>query len=426
MIRCCKTACLIRSVQLGSFSYIISGNRIRNMCDFSESVIHQESWDGHMFARTLPTGFDHNYDQSDKPLQRRISFPNSNFSSPASFRLSRSRPYTVPDTEESEQTFANRTSDLTIYLYDGTSESKNVQLFRNADEPLANTLKRIQISVLKKIGPRCKKKNKGSSNQVEDLPSIWKLNSATMLSDVELNISDFSCGKFLKESTRDTLFMKVPVSGFDKPLRILIESNPPTITSVKSFDNLQAKIFTNVPIHIQVKCLYATDSVVDWYAGDQLVQADSHLYIPSEEDIGKELTVLIRPYRTGEHHGEGCQEAYRFTNKVEQCPRNVLLELRPDWTKPRPSTDTNLRVLTYNILADQNCTPSWHPYCNSEILLKQRRFPLIACKRSTNTFSKDCFSQSWLNMDTRVIIPARKQTGKWKDAHYLLIQRGWS
>ena len=338
----------------------------------SSTTPENTSWDGHLFARTLPIGFDPNYDQCNKPVQRRISFPVASFSSPASFRLTLSRPYTAPDTAP---TFANMTSELSVFLYDRTNESKMVQLFRNTDEPLANTLKRIQISLTKKMGSKCKKnKDANSSGLVDDLPSVWKSGAA---SDVELNVSDFSCGTFLKESFQEKVFMKVPVFGFDAPLRILIESNPPTIASVKSFDNLQANIFTNVPIHVQVKCLFASGAVIDWYANNELVQTDSSLYIPTESDIGKEIVVFIRPYRTDEHDGDGCQEAYRFTKRVEPFPRNTFLDLRPDWTKPRPSTDTNLRVLTYNILADQNCTPSWHPYCSEEILQKQRRFPLI-------------------------------------------------
>ncbi len=341
-------------------------------CKMNDSnAVQEKRWDGHLFARTLPLGFDPNYDQCDKPVQRRISFLVPNFSPPSSFRLSRSRPCIALD---SEVEFTGKTCELSLYLYDGASESKIVQLFRNADEPFSNTLKRIQISLSKKMGSKCKKSKSNNKNDVADLPSVWKQEEA---SAVELDISEVSCGALLQEHCKNQIFLQIPVVGCDEPLRVIIEANPPTITSVSSFDNLQANIFAKVPVHVQVSCLFATSAVVDWYADGVLVQNDSSLYVPTDKDIGKEVTVCIRPYRTDEHDGEGCQEAYSFTKRVEPFPENTLLAIRPEWTKPRLSTDSNLRVLTYNILADQNCTPSWHPYCDEAVLLKQRRFPLI-------------------------------------------------
>jgi hypothetical protein len=96
-----------------------------------------------------------------------------------------------------------------------------------------------------------------------------------------------------------------------------------------------------------------------------------------------------------------CQEAYQFERTVEPLPTNTLLQLRPSWTTAptlpctnanananksstndsNKKTDTDIRVVTYNILADQNAFKHnkmpVYPYCPKEFLEKKRRMQLI-------------------------------------------------
>jgi 2',5'-phosphodiesterase len=122
----------------------------------------------------------------------------------------------------------------------------------------------------------------------------------------------------------------------------------------------------------------------------------SHIFVPEEADLDKEVTLLITPYRVGHdkdllhysHNGNGCEQAYRFQKRVEPLPENTLLRIRSRWleetarTPERQANDAqSLRVLTYNILANQNVFQSnqmpFYPYVPQEILSKDRRMPLI-------------------------------------------------
>lgn len=83
-------------------------------------------------------------------------------------------------------------------------------------------------------------------------------------------------------------------------------------------------------------------------------------------------------------NGHGCEEAYQFELPVQKRPTNTLLQLRPAWTRSRVGADQDchLRVMTYNILADQNVfsntkRESFYPYVSAETLKRERRMPLI-------------------------------------------------
>lgn len=102
--------------------------------------------------------------------------------------------------------------------------------------------------------------------------------------------------------------------------------------------------------------------------------------------------------RTAAHGGNGREDAYRFKRCIEERPENTIVNLRPTWTTPRPCNNFQddqanqqqrhpammIRVLTYNILADQNCFDSpghvcrsYASYLSADILRKQRRLPLV-------------------------------------------------
>ena len=113
-------------------------------------------------------------------------------------------------------------------------------------------------------------------------------------------------------------------------VRLDIISNPPTLISIKTFENFTAHLFTGVPIALQTTILYSTYAFITWFADDEVVMEDSNVYTPTMNDVGKRLSVLVTPIRPG-HDGEGCQEAYSFKRLIEPLPQMPIVELRQNW-----------------------------------------------------------------------------------------------
>jgi 2',5'-phosphodiesterase len=173
-----------------------------------------------------------------------------------------------------------------------------------------------------------------------------------------------------------------------------VDACPPTIVSVKTFEDFTSLVFHDIPLVLEVESLYATSVTVDWYVGDELVCSNSVSYTPRIADVGKHVSVLIAPIRN-DNDGRGYEQAYRFQNSVEALPENKILKLRQGsiWTDSNRRIKSSvgqlqkspLRVMTYNILADQNAYArssqgkqvSFYPYVDVSILDRKRRMPLI-------------------------------------------------
>jgi mRNA deadenylase 3'-5' endonuclease subunit Ccr4 len=372
----------IAKVARRSKTVMSSSNRIMD---------NNSSWRGHVVARNLPKGLDPNYEQQHKAIDRQVDPAEiERNSGPAGhLHLRRTRPRVCANesrhlNRQEENSFADRNTDLGVYLYQNDEDdSIFIQMQRSSDEPLTSTLKRLQINISKRLKRESQKdaknyheKKPASSRENEvPVPSIWTVDqtSGSLLQERDLS-RDCLSGTLWEEAATTPLAILLSLPEFDvEPL--WIESRPPTVTGVRTFDDFEACLFPQTPVVVELDLLYSTHAIVDWYANEKLVKCDSHLYVPTEDDVDKELTVLIRPTRA-DHDGMGFQEAYRFVRKVEPLPANLLLRIRPEWTQPRDS-DGLLRVVSYNILADQNCDPLLYPYCKSEYLAKRRRMPLI-------------------------------------------------
>ncbi|KAL3807569.1 hypothetical protein ACHAXA_000694 [Cyclostephanos tholiformis] len=198
--------------------------------------------------------------------------------------------------------------------------------------------------------------------------------------------------------------VSIPIERSSSRIPIMIESCPPTITRVSTFGSFgEGHLFVNTPIVVEVGLLYSTGALIIWYADRERVRADGPCYTPTESDIGKVLTVVIVPQRPG-HDGRERKEAYQFKRRVEALPAlPIIRPLREEFVN-RPSnsvpkspwrdkdaTDKDdptmtLRVVTYNILADQNLSRDVeknddadrvYSHCKKEHLAKWRRHPLI-------------------------------------------------
>ncbi|KAL3913542.1 MAG: hypothetical protein SGILL_006442, partial [Bacillariaceae sp.] len=166
-----------------------------------------------------------------------------------------------------------------------------------------------------------------------------------------------------------------------------IECNPPTVTCINVFEKFHSKIFPGVPVVLELETIHTEHTVVDWYLDKELVCHDSVFYTPTLEDAKKSLAVVITPTRQG-HDGKGYEEAYEFTEPVaETLPENSMLEERPGWQIPRTQlqnfSSDELRIMSYNILADQNAfslennSQPFFPWVSAQTLDRSRRMPLI-------------------------------------------------
>lgn len=107
-------------------------------------------------------------------------------------------------------------------------------------------------------------------------------------------------------NTRNSVLLSLSLGGL--PMVFRVESCPPMILSVTSFDHFDSQLFVGVPLVVQTEVLNATRVVMSWFADGVEVCHDSPCYTPVQADVGKHLSVLIIPVRPG-HDGEGHEEA---------------------------------------------------------------------------------------------------------------------
>ncbi len=159
-------------------------------------------------------------------------------------------------------------------------------------------------------------------------------------------------------------------------------SCPPTILSVKTFENFKAQVFDGIPMVVELELLFATHATVTWFADGEVRVRNSTQYTPTQNDIGKEISILIVPYNEI-HNGTGCEEAYRFLHRVRPVPfMPILSSIRNQWIEQKHQLRENLRVMTYNILADiytarDKDEQVIHCHCDPQHLTRFRRMPML-------------------------------------------------
>lgn len=333
---------------------------------------------------------------------------------------------------------------LDIYLFDqnnaDVTKVTKIHMVRNPNEEISKTCQRIQISLEKKVGNSTKgkrKKKKGGQEVLSLVPLLLEKQDTTddgLVEEAEAIGMDYILESFtislctLCNSTgpspdlaygqlegykpvgytqnttisdaihnakgnsgRHALCIPITVSEANTVwVPLMLDSCPPTITSVSTFGSFQhTHIFERTPIVIECTCLYATHVQISWFADGNEVCPDSSWYAPMASDVGKKLTVVLVPKRPG-HNGMGCAEAYEFQKLVEPLPDMPVMSLREGWKGQKTSNDddgaSNLRVVTYNILADQNASRDVekehesdriYSHCEFKHIVKWRRHALI-------------------------------------------------
>ena len=288
-----------------------------------------------------------------------------------------------------------------------------IHMKRDAEESALRTLRRLELSTEKKMqtvthrvgqGKRqTKKRNENlavqnvtaSSSMVVKPSSNDAWENGDELQEVDLSgLTNAELWRKvayeyeLQPNQRDRVGVSVlnPDAEEDSPdsrIHLDVVCCPPTILTVQIFENFEAQVFVGVPLVIETKLIFACHAVISWYVGGDLVLQDSASYTPKPEDVGKSVSVLIVPTRPG-HDGRGCEEAYRFKNTVEQLPwMPIVSPIRDGWTQHRSATERDdLRVLTYNILADLYTSRDvdqhlMYAHCDLSHLMRWRRMPML-------------------------------------------------
>ena len=328
----------------------------------------------------------------------------------------------------------------------------HLRMDRNSNEFVNKTLERMAVSLNKQVSKRINKPKKGKQQRrnsrqqnindtTGELASIWKVSAGQSNTTVDIHNTSALTPQYwdvqgltnqeVWSNATTPLSVYLPLQN-NITLSLRVDACPPTIVLVDTFEDFSSRIFCDVPLVVQVQTLFATDTKMDWYVGDQQVQSNIcncsndardtnngnyygksvSSYTPQLSDIGKQVSLLITPLRRTQnayHTGQGYEEAYQFEYSVEALPENTVVKLRHqdkeyDWTNPHrrkttpesmseksetrqtASTVQPLRVMTFNILADQNAykrNTSGHkqipcyPYVSAAVLDKCRRMPLL-------------------------------------------------
>lgn len=255
-----------------------------------------------------------------------------------------------------------------------------IHLTRDYSEAVDTCFFRLGIALTKKLSP---KKHQGVKDK-KSKEKTTKQSKCVAIVHGENGKSDLIDTAGMSNATFWSMGLWKPISIQvfidDVVVTLHVEVNPPTVVGVSTFEMFESYLFPEVPVHVQVETLFATDAVVDWYADRKLIHSNSPVYVPTHADANKVLAIMVTPIRPG-HNGEGCQEAYQFQRAVEPSrPENTVLTLRPQWQQTKdPNT---LRIISFNILADQNAfsgpnRASYFPWVAEDILKRNRRMPLI-------------------------------------------------
>ena len=347
------------------------------------------------------------------------------------------RPYPLID-EESDAT----TIELYLYppqdndLYKGMNTPINLLLERKSSELVYLTLNRMVLSINKQLSKlstakgtkakASKQKHQQSTSQTCNNFSVSKVEKDNSLKPC--NVEKLSNEQMWKEALSSNIVISLNlINNIAVDLRV--DACPPTIVSVKAFEDFTGRIFCNIPLVLEVESLFASSVVIDWYIGDELMSSNSMSYTPATADVGKYVSVLIQPIQKCTNSGRGYEIAYRFQNPVEDLPMNKILKLRQgsDWTDSNRRRSVSLsdfykdplRVMTFNVLADQNAYArtnqgkhvSFYPYVDTTILDRKRRIPLLLHEILSYEADIICLQEVDEHMWKRCFYPALKQAG---------------
>ncbi|KAL3788445.1 hypothetical protein ACHAWO_007400 [Cyclotella atomus] len=301
----------------------------------------------------------------------------------------------------------SETTTLEVFMYPSkdtdakknNSAPINFMLERKSDELIEQTLQRMVLSLNKQIFKLTKSNGKQKKQQQEEKStnkscvSVYKMNPSG--SFIPWDVNGKTNVQLWTEALSTTIKIQLElINGITATFHA--DVCPPTILTVKTFEDFTGRVFHDIPLVIEVESLFTTAVVIDWYVGDELVSNDNAAYTPQATHIGKHVSVIITPVRKNILSGRNYEQAFRFKNPIEGLPLNTIVKLRQGdiWTDcnrrikqatSKKLQSSPLRVMTYNILADQNayarCNQGkqipFYSYVSVSVLDRKRRMPLI-------------------------------------------------
>lgn len=276
--------------------------------------------------------------------------------------------------------------DLAVLLHvtytTSAGETVHIHSQRASNEPAEKGLKRLTINLMEKFRPKptstVSSKTKKKPTKHKHAPKKQQQTPSRLptirVGDSEINVkkrSNLELWQDLANTAEATISFPV---GDEQTIDLQLDSCPPTVLSIRSFENLEQHVFCGVPLVVSTQVLHATNARISWFSNAKLVQADSNSYIPTT--VGEKIQIVVTPQGSNRH------EAYEFVHAVQAVPLlPVVHNLRSDWTAPRTThhPEARLRVVTYNLLADQYAKGErpQHEYCPSELLHRSHRMPLL-------------------------------------------------
>jgi mRNA deadenylase 3'-5' endonuclease subunit Ccr4 len=364
-----------------------------------------QGWTGRVVARLLPPDGEADFDYTLKDRVHRIPPRELDTSTGSAILINTNKytPLTNPsqfgkDSEIALSTDDVRWTTLDVILTKEGCEEQHVHMNRASQETVTNALNRMELSIAKRLEhtlssdeikaiKKSQRQNKTSKQELVTTKQIvMRPSSDNENSSVEWNVDDMTNGEFWKQVATDYApgDVSITVSVYDSTVPVTIDSCPPTVIAVRAFHHFEGRVFVGIPLVIDLDLLFATHAIVDWYVGGEKVCSDNDMYVPTKDDIGKQVAVLIRPIRPG-HDGADYQEAYTFQHTVEERPHNAIFPLRQEWTAKRDrSKDDTLRVMSFNVLAHEKAfmdsredNTGLYPYCDDDLIKRSRRTPLL-------------------------------------------------
>jgi mRNA deadenylase 3'-5' endonuclease subunit Ccr4 len=377
-----------------------------------EPVLSSSS--GTLVARILPKEYV-DYERFKKPISRRSENvaiwservrPNSNN------ELAVLAEEVIDDRGQQEEMLVTLDVNINTRIFDEKTKQLlpiqvQLHLHRQADETAQRTLQRMEISTRRRIDSfrvgKCEpslhiRASSSGSTPTEDINTcvmVWDPaildNDSFSEAGEDLASDGYRRYPINKEMKSDELWkqlMQYPkrliwldVLKEDPPgVNLQLDPCPPTLLSVRTFENFAADLFVGVPSVIETKLLHAERALIVWFVGERQVCYDSHIYTPLSDDVGKDVSVLISPTRPG--FTTGHEEVYHFDKVVQERPRLAVLDNRASWLPRQQEDDSTLRVMSYNLLADLYTSreinqKTMYNHCEAEFIVRTRRMPLL-------------------------------------------------
>jgi mRNA deadenylase 3'-5' endonuclease subunit Ccr4 len=284
----------------------------------------------------------------------------------------------IPPSVPAPKLHADSFKDSIILLQASISEGdtiKQVNLQRAWNEPAINTFKRLSLSLCPAAPARIIGKKDRVIGRKKEPPGR---KAKVFLGDEQLDFTDMlSSEVWAHLAGQEGARIELPVAlTASDVMHLEIIACAPMILSTNTFENFEANIYCGVPVVVQAQVYHCDKAMISWFVNGDLRAENADSYTPTNEDIEKTISVLINPGGFVEF-----AEAYQFQRCVKALPEMPFVHtFRKKWTAPR--TEDDIRVMSYNVLADQYTSksgpkPDKMAYCSREVLQRGRRMPLL-------------------------------------------------